>query len=165
MNKLTIRPAMPSDAPQLKGAVIELQDHERRLHATRLPGALIADAYLAWMQQQANESGALLVAEIEGTFAGFAAGWIAQEDSIAETQDSNSFGYISDICVLAPYRGRRIAAALLEHLENHLARAGVTRIRIGSLAANKPARACYERAGFTAYEVIYEKVIGGRDAP
>ena len=157
---VTIRQARAADRPQLLRAVIELQDHERRLHATRLPGAEIADAYLAWIESRAADSGAILIAEMDGGFAGFASGWIEQGDSIAETPDSNRFGLISDICVMPAYRSRRIAARLLDGLEEHLGAAGVTRLRIASLAMNRAARASYERAGFAPYEIFYEKPIG-----
>jgi len=77
MDKLVIRPATASDLPELRQAVAELQDYERGLHATRLPGEQIADAYLAWLQHQAAEqSGAVLTAEIDGSFAGFVVGWL-----------------------------------------------------------------------------------------
>jgi hypothetical protein len=51
---LTIRPATPVDQPDLRAAIVELQDYERRLHSTRLPGAEIADAYLAWLLPRAG---------------------------------------------------------------------------------------------------------------
>jgi ribosomal protein S18 acetylase RimI-like enzyme len=158
---ITIRPATASDRPLLRRAIIELQDYERQLHATRLPGEQIADAYLAWVERRAADSGAVLVAETQGIFVGFAAGWVEQDDTIAETADSNRFGYISDICVMPAYRGQRIARRLLDTLERHLRSAGVTRLRIASLAANAAARAAYERSGFVPYEIIYEKPIGG----
>jgi hypothetical protein len=74
MHKPIVRPAMPSDAPDLRRAVIEMQEYERRLHASRLPGEEIADAYLAWLVRQAERNGAVLVAEADGSFAGFATG-------------------------------------------------------------------------------------------
>jgi ribosomal protein S18 acetylase RimI-like enzyme len=120
--------------------------------------------YLEWVRQQASEGGIVLVAEIDGTFVGFVAGWIEQEHNIAETPDSNRFGYISDVCVLPAYRGRRIAPRLLNALERHFAYAGVTRVRINTLAVNGSARASYEYAGFVAYEVVYEKFIQELDA-
>jgi ribosomal protein S18 acetylase RimI-like enzyme len=138
---VTIRRAAASDRPHLRRAIIELQDHERRLHATRLPGEQIADAYLAWIERQAADGGAVLVVETQGIFVGFAAGWVEQGDNIAETADSNRFGYISDVCVMPAYRGQRIALRLLDNLEQHLRRAGVTRLRIASLATNAAARA------------------------
>ena len=112
MDELVIRPARPSDLPDLRQAVVELQDYERRLHATRLPGEQIADAYVRWLQQQAEKSGIVLVAEIDGSFAGFAAGWIVQADHIAESAEANRYGYLSDICVMPAYRGQRIAHQL-----------------------------------------------------
>ncbi len=157
MDGLTIRAAAPSDRPQLRRAVIELQDHESRLHPSRLPGDQVADAYLAWMEKRAAEHGAVLIAEIDGAFAGFVAGWIEEESHIEETQDSNRFGYVSDIRVLPTFRGRRIASQLLDAVERRLRREGVTRVRLFTLAANRAARASYERSGYAAYEVVYEK--------
>lgn len=157
---LKIRPATPSDRPRLRAAVVELHESERRLHDSRLPGEETADAYLDWMLAEARQGGAVLVAEVCGAFAGFAAGWIAQENLIEETPDSNRYGYVSDICVLPPFRGRRIASALLEALEARLRQGGVTRIRLSALAANAAARKVYERSGYTLYEVVYEKRVG-----
>ena len=157
MEGLAIRAAAPSDRPQLRRAVIELHDHERRLHSSRLPGDQTADAYLAWMEKRAADNGAVLIAEINGAFAGFVAGWLEVENHIEETPDSNRFGYVSDICVLPDFRGRRIASELLEAVELRLRREGVTRVRLCTLAANSAARASYERSGYKAYEVIYEK--------
>jgi ribosomal protein S18 acetylase RimI-like enzyme len=76
---------------------------------------------------------------------------------IEETPDSNRFGYVSDVCVLSAFRGRRIAAHFLEALEARLSLRGVKRIRLSALAANKAARASYERAGYAPYEIVYEK--------
>ena len=161
---VVIRPVTPADRPQLRLAIIELQEYERRQHTTRLPGDQIADAYLDWMLDQAHAAGVVLMAENEGSFVGFVAGWIEQTDAIGETADSKRFGYISDICVMPAYRGKRIAAQLLDEIEQYFRQGGVARLRINSLAVNSSARASYERAGFTPYEVLHEKVIaGGRE--
>lgn len=157
---LKIRPATPSDRPRLRAAVVELHESERRLHDSRLPGEETADAYLDWMLAEARQGGAVLVAEVCGAFAGFAAGWIVQDNLIEETPDSKRFGCVSDVCVLPPFRGRRIAPALLEALEARLRQGGVTRIRLSALAANAAARKVYERSGYTLYEVVYEKRVG-----
>jgi hypothetical protein len=97
-------------------------------------------------------------------FIGFAAGWIVEYTVIQETPDSNRFGLVSDICVLAAYRGRPIATRLLDALSERLCRAGVRRIRLSVLAANRIARAAYEHAGFTPYEVVYQKTVGADGA-
>jgi ribosomal protein S18 acetylase RimI-like enzyme len=157
MKGLSIRPAALSDRPQLRRAVIVLQDHESRLHPSRLPGDQIADAYLDWIQKRAAEQGAVLIAEIDGAFAGFVAGWIEEESHICETPDWNRFGYVSDICVLPDYRGQRIASHLLDAVERRLRAEGATHVRLFTLAANRAARASYERSGYAPYEVVYEK--------
>jgi ribosomal protein S18 acetylase RimI-like enzyme len=128
-------------------AVVELQNHERELHETRLPGEQIADAYTRWMLSSAEDGGLVLVAEDGGKFVGFAAGWIEHEENVAQTSDSNRFGFISDICILSKYRGKRIANRLLETIAAHFDSMGITRVRLGVLAANRSARLTYERAG------------------
>jgi GNAT superfamily N-acetyltransferase len=163
MQALTIRAATQADRPMLRQAVIELQEYERRQSRTRLPGEQIADAYLAWMWQQAVGAGALLVAEIDGRFAGFVAGWVEEVAYIAETADSSRFGLISDIFVVPEYRGHRIAVRLIKAMERDFGTRGVTRLRINALASNVSARRSYEHAGFAPYEVLYEKMIDVRD--
>jgi len=165
MSDVVIRPAMPADLPDLRLAMVELQEHERRLDATtRLPGEQIADAYVARLQQEvAEKHGAIFIAERNGVFAGFAVGWIIERDHIPESADSNRFGYLSDICVMPAYRRQRIAQRLLTALEQHLASAGITRFRLFALAPNASARATYESVGFAAYEILYEKLVNGRE--
>ncbi len=155
-----IRQATVADRSHLRQAIIELQDYERLQHITRLPGDQVADAYLDWMLDRAKSCGAVLVADSNSVFAGFVAGWIEQSQNIGETPDSNRVGYISDICVMPAFRGRRIATQLLKEIERHLAAFGIARIRINSLAENKSAQASYKRAGFTPYEIVYEKALG-----
>ena len=88
MDRPTIRAATPSDRVDLRAAVVELQEHERRLSATRLPGDAMADAYLEWMLDRVETaSGAVLVVEVDGVFAGFAAGWVEEDESLAETPE------------------------------------------------------------------------------
>ena len=156
---MVVRRAGPSDRPNLVKAVAELQNYERELHEARLPGEQTADAYTRWMLSSAEDGGLVLVAEDGGEFVGFAAGWIEQQENVAETSDSNRFGFISDICILSKYRGKRIANQLLEAIIEHFDSAGIARVRLGVLAANRSARLAYERAGFQPYEMIYERTI------
>ena len=124
----------------------------------------IADAYLARLRQEvAEKRGAIFIAERNGVFAGFAVGWIIEREHIPESADSNRFGYLSDICVMPAYRRQRIAQRLLLALEQHFASAGITRFRLFTLAANASARAAYESAGFAPYEILYEKLVNGRE--
>jgi len=156
---LVIRPITTDDRPRLRQAIVELQNYERTRHTTRLPGEQVADLYLDWMLRKAETQGVVLIAESNCVFVGFVAGWIEETQNVGETPDSNRFGYISDICVMPGFRGRRIATQLLNRIEQDLRRAGVTRLRINSLALNQSARTSYEHAGFFPYEIIYEKTI------
>ena len=158
MDELVIRVAVAGDNGLLRQAFIELQEYERILHWSRLLGEVIADAYIASLHREVIKGGAILVAEAGGTFAGFAAGWIEQNSFIAETPESNRYGYVSDICVLPPYRGHGIAGRLLAALEVRLAEFGITTVRLGVLGGNHAARSAYRRAGFTPYEMTYESV-------
>jgi ribosomal protein S18 acetylase RimI-like enzyme len=123
-DSLIIRPATPADRPALRVALVELQEYERQLHDTRLPGARIADRYLDWLQLRSGSGGIILVAESGGDFAGFVAGWVEEAANLAETADSNRFGLISDICVMPDFRGRRLGARSLERSNNTSAAPG-----------------------------------------
>ena len=156
---LTIRSATSDDRAQLRRAIVELQDYECLLHATRLPGAQVADAYVDWMLEQTNTTGIVLVAEVGATFVGFVAGWIEETTNLGETPDSNRLGLVSDIFVVAKFRGHRIATRLLHAIEQYFRRACITRLRITALAVNTAARASYEHAGFAPYEIVHEKLL------
>jgi ribosomal protein S18 acetylase RimI-like enzyme len=165
MTQPMIRLQRDGDRADLHQAFVVLQEVERALHDSRRPGAAIATAYLDWMQRQvATHNGAVFVAETDGAFQGFVACWVAKNDHIIETPDSNVFGYIADICVLPAWRGRGIAAPLLAAAEAHLAQEGVTRLRIGALAMNDAALSAYRKHGFAPYEVVLEKRVARSDA-
>jgi molybdenum cofactor cytidylyltransferase len=155
-----VRDARPDDQSNILAAIAELQDFERKLHDSRLPGADVAAAYYERLAAKAQGSGAMLVAECDGVFAGFVVGWIEQADEICETPDSTQFGYVSDISVLEAFRGKGAAGALLAALEARLVAYGVTRLRLNFLSANHAAQSAYEKAGYAPYEVIYEKRVG-----
>jgi ribosomal protein S18 acetylase RimI-like enzyme len=155
-----VRPYRDGDRAEVIGALVGIQDHEAALTDTRLPGRQIAEPYFARLRGSvADHSGAMFVAEAGGRFAGFVACYVVEDDNLAETPDSNRFGYVSDVFVVAARRGRGIAQALLGVAERHLAATGVTRLRVGVLAANRTACRAYENYGFALYEAVYEKRI------
>ena len=168
-----IPPAIAADRPALRRAIVasrrsartgghrkRLQEAERRHHDTRLPGKQVADDYLEWMCRRSAADGTILVAEIDGAFAGFVAGWIEQAPNTAETPDANRFGLVSDIFVAPEFRGRRLAARLIGAMEQAVRSAGVVPVRVSTLAANESARRSYQHAGFVPYEIVHAKRIG-----
>jgi ribosomal protein S18 acetylase RimI-like enzyme len=158
MSALTIRPAAAADRPWLVEAMAAINDHERRLHDSRRPGADCADAYLAQTEAAiAREGGSLLLAVRDGKPIGMIAFRITRGDVAAETADSNVAGYVSDLFVAESERGNGLAARLLEEAERYFRHAGLRRMRIGSLAANTPAVRAYRKFGLTDYELVLEK--------
>jgi ribosomal protein S18 acetylase RimI-like enzyme len=154
----TIRLAMDADDDRLIEAIIDQQEYERKLHDTRLPGAQIARAYLEYVKSKvAGSSGALFVAELNGTFAGYAACWMEHDNNVAETDDSNHFGYIADTYIVPDLRGRGLVAALLDAAERHLRQTNMSRLRITGLANNRSAIRAYLKHGFDEYEIVMEK--------
>src|SRR6266700_3825591 len=106
MAKPSIRLALDADNDRLVAAIIDQQDYERRLHDTRRPGIDMADSYLEYVKANvARGDGALLIAELDGAFAGYAACWIKHDNNVAETDDSNHFGYVADTYVVTEFRG------------------------------------------------------------
>lgn len=155
---ITLRDATPEDRPFLLDAIAALNDHERALHDTRLPGAAIAQAYFAKIEGKiATSHGCIVVALSGEQRVGYMACRIEDDDAPAETADSNIFGYISDVFVVPAARGRGIAGILVAEAERRLRPLGVTRLRLGSLAMNGQAIRAYRKAGFADYEVVLEK--------
>jgi ribosomal protein S18 acetylase RimI-like enzyme len=109
--------------------------------------------------QRSLRTGALLIAEVNGVFAGYAACWIEHDGNIAETDDSNHFGYVADTYVVPEFRGRGVVSRLLETAESHMREQGVLRMRIWTLANNTSAKRAYEAYGFEPYEVVIEKIL------
>jgi ribosomal protein S18 acetylase RimI-like enzyme len=160
MLEASIRLATDHDRAHLLKAVTDEQDYERALHDSRRPGVEIAGSYLAHIRAKvAQNQGALLIAELNGVFAGYAVCWIEHDDNIAETDDSNHFGYVADTYVVPEFRGRGVVSRLLETAESHMRERGVARMRICTLANNMSAKRAYESYGFEPYEVVMEKML------
>jgi GNAT superfamily N-acetyltransferase len=158
-----IRAYAETDRAAVIEALTALQEHERALHDTRVPGATSTAAYLAQLQQRLTaQSGAMFIAEAEGRFLGLVAGLIVDEPWPTETGDSTRYGYVSDIFLAPEARGAGLTQVLLDAIADHLHRADPTlrRLRVNALAVNRIALRAYEKAGFTPYEVVYERRLG-----
>ena len=158
-----IRAYADADRPAALEALIALQEHERALHDTRVPGDSSSKVYLEeLLQKLAAQSGAMFIAEADGRFVGLVAGLIVDEPWPMETPASTRYGYVSDIFLTPEARGVGLAQVLLDAIADHLHRADptLTRLRINALAVNRIARRAYEKAGFTPYEVMYERRLG-----
>lgn len=162
MSDIVIRQATAADRPWLLSAMAAINDHERTLHDSRLPGADCAEAYLDQVETViAAQGGAMLIAIADSAPVGCIAFHVGRHRNAAETPDSNVHGYASDLYVAETVRGQGIAGRLLAEAERSFREAGLARMRIGSLAANAAAVHAYGKFSFGAYEVILEKRLGG----
>ena len=165
MADIEIRPACPADRATLLGFLAAFQDYECGLHPNRRPGAEVAESSLAEMEREAAANdGAVFMAEIDGEAIGFVCCYADHDDDEMIHEEARPHGYVSDIFVAAAHRGRGVGAALLAAAEDHLAGLGFSRVRLSVMAANTEARALYEKRGYRAYDVIYEKPLGGHRA-
>jgi len=88
-------------------------------------------------------------------------------------RDEGTYMYFGRLAVLPRYRGRGIAAALIEQVEARARESGLPRVRLGVRVALPRQRARYERLGYRVIEqrrhegyaeptyVIMEKLLDG----
>jgi len=159
----TIRPYAQADYDWVLQCEVDLQEHERAIHDTRLPGLPHSRDYLAMLWDElADGHGIMLIAEdAQGERLGLVAGYIIDAPWPMETRDSTRYGYVSDIFIRPEARGSGLAQALLDAIAAHLhaAEPTLTRLRVNVLAVNAIARRSYEKAGFTPYELMFERLI------
>jgi ribosomal protein S18 acetylase RimI-like enzyme len=154
---LVIREYRPADGSQIEACLVELQEFERLIDPNLAEGHTMAKSYLARMFARCSETlGKVFVAEFDGRLVGFISIWARVKSDSLEEQDFE-YAYISDLVVLADYRGRGIGRALLRRAEEHSVMQGATMLKVGVLADNSVARRLYHDAGFQEYEVILVK--------
>src|ERR1051326_7204365 len=150
-----IRPARPDDRPALIEFVRALQEAERLMHPSRLPGEEVAAfAYQRLVDQPAQ----ILIAEVNGKPVGFVSGWLAEDTDPLQTSEWRRHGYISDIFVASEWRRKRVAKTLLDAIAARLKSLGAKRLRIGALSANTAAIELYRRFGFEPFEATFDKL-------
>ena len=154
--RLEIRDARPDDTATLIGFLADLQDAERAVHPSRLPGAEIAASCL---DRLADKQAQVLIAEVAGRPVGLVAGWVAVDEDMLQTPDWRHHGWISDLYVVPERRGERVAGRLLSAIADRLKRLGARRLRICSLSCNDAALAAYRRFGFRPFETTLDMAL------
>lgn len=157
---LRIEKYCDADKDAVLTGLVELQNFEVPISDTRIPGTLAqAQEYLGTLQKEIRKKrGAFLCAHFGEELAGFIVCWIENQPTPNETDDSTTFGYISDAFVFEKYRRQGIFRQLNDAAQKHLATyPEIKRIRINVLANNSQALAAYRSAGYCDYEVMLEK--------
>lgn len=146
-----------SDTGDLRRCLIELQDFERSLDSRMPSGEQIADDYIPQLLQRCRQcAGKVLLAEVEGKVAGYAA--ILTKVQSDEIHDGDTeFGLIADLVVLERFRNMGVGGKLLESSESYAREMHVRWLRVGVMAANRVADDLYESSGFQKMYIEREK--------
>ncbi len=153
MSPVTVRPAVPDDAPALTHVHIRTW---QVAYAGIVPDPYLRsldDQYeqrLARTRQRLSDGGSpasTLVATVDGAVAGFAVyGPYRREDDTLDPVD----GEVMAIYVHPDHQGRGAGRGLMDAAVAALRAAGRGAVRLWVLEENHPARRFYERYGFTA---------------
>ncbi len=148
-----------NDRDALRECVIALQDFERQLEAELPPGSSMADSYLKFLFEQCAMSfGRVFVAESEGRVIGFV-GILTRVFPESPEDPPDAYAYITDLVVLPKYRCQGIGQALLARAEEAARESGTSRLQIGVLVKNRPARELYRSYGFRDFELRLRKTL------
>jgi ribosomal protein S18 acetylase RimI-like enzyme len=143
-----IREYRSEDNQQVEQCFIELQEFERQIEPRRIEGKVVAKKYLQHMFEKcAQTQGKVFVLEAHNKIAGFVSVWAkVKVNGLVNTE--SEVAYISDLVVVAAYRGQGWGRALLQRAEDHARAQGATMLSIGVLAENTGARRLYKGFGF-----------------
>lgn len=148
MTMTLIREYRTEDNQQVEDCFIELQEFERRIEPRRIEGRLVAKKYLEHMFDKcAQTQGKVFVLEDGDKIAGFVSVWAKMKVNGLVNEESE-VAYISDLIVVAAYRGQGWGRALLQRAEDYALAKGATMLSIGVLAENTQARRLYNDFGF-----------------
>jgi ribosomal protein S18 acetylase RimI-like enzyme len=150
---MTIRPAQIEDAPGMARVMV---DTFLLAHRGQIPEAAWEKRRQEWTYEVSENGWARLLREMtEGALPGEclyvavdAAGTVVGLAGGEPAGDAaGTTGQIGGLYVLPSHQGRGLGRRLVQAVAAHLARAGMTALQIGCLAANGPARGFYEALG------------------
>lgn len=161
MTETRIRPATTADRPALESFMAALQEHERALHDSRLPGSAMAADHLAYLLGEVAQcQGCCLIAERGGSPIGFLIGVVERQAGRYLAGGYDAMGLITDVYLVEEARGGDALDALLAAAEAHFRALGIGRLLLFHLEANAPAARAYAKRGFAPYERVLVKRIG-----
>jgi ribosomal protein S18 acetylase RimI-like enzyme len=143
----TIREAVPSD----RDAVVALTPRLTEGVAPWRPQQAVLEAVTHWVESaldnQHDEHGTVLVADVDGTIAGFISvtekkHWTGQRDA-----------YVGELVVASELEGRGFGSALVEGAKTWSRHRGLERISLSTGTRNGRARRLYESLGFDEEDI------------
>lgn len=166
LSMVLIREYRPEDRRQVEECFVELQEFERRIEPRRVEGKIVVQKYLQFMFDKcAKTEGTVFVLEDDDKVVGFVSVWAKLKVNGLVNEESE-VAYVSDLVVIAAYRGRGLGRALLQRAEDYAVAKGATTLSIGVLAENTGARKLYNDFGFRENKVELMKPLwsGGATA-
>jgi ribosomal protein S18 acetylase RimI-like enzyme len=150
-SEVTVRPYDPArDLDALRALNVEHQDFSRSLEPSWPEGKTVVDDYVAFLERDiAARDGAIFVAEVDETIAGFVC--VVSRLRGDSPDDPAVFAWIHDIFVRPAHRRRGVATALMDAAASFVRSRGARELRLGVLDRNAPARVLYQRLGFRDY--------------
>ncbi len=151
-----VRPAVPGDAGGIARVHVTAWQEAYRgiLDRDFLGGLDLATRAAWWETLLERDEGRAMVAEFEGSVAGF---------SLIGAADEAGWGEVQAIYVDPQRWGRGHGHALLAASEGLLAEIGFTQAMLWVLEANERARAFYQRQGWSRGAPFRLEVIGGTE--
>jgi ribosomal protein S18 acetylase RimI-like enzyme len=158
LQRVTIRPYTATDADVLRAMIAKVREYEISIDPTCRPWEPMADDYFDFLVAKITKpSGRCLIAELDGEIIGFSSGYEDHIDEIFLKDEEKIFAYISDTYVKPEYRRHGLALALNSMMEQYFTARGVRKVRRVVLAANAAINGVLGQAGYSPYEIVYEK--------
>lgn len=146
----TVRPAEAADVPMLGRLGALLVELHHQFDATRFiaPTQRTSDLYAGFLDGQRQRDGAVvLVAEVEGSVAGYAYATLEGRDPMALRGPA---GLLHDLMVDLAHRRKGIGRLLVEATRAELIRRGAPRLVLSTAAKNEGAQRLFATLGFRA---------------
>jgi ribosomal protein S18 acetylase RimI-like enzyme len=158
-DNVNIRPAEERDLPSLGrlGAALVRGHHAFDRSRFMAPGPSIEEGY-AWFlgSQLADPDAVVLVAESAGAVVGYV---YAGLEPMSWKELRDAAGFVHDVVVEEPSRGRGIGRQLVERAAGWLEQRGAPRVMLWTAQANTVAQRLFDRLGFrrTMVEMTRER--------
>lgn len=146
---MTLRQASASDLPRLVELWLEMMEEHHAFEPRMVLTSVAPATYRTYLQLHLQSPRSMVVLdEADGETRGFCCAYVCQNLPMFAPAE---FGYVSDLAVAAPYRGRGIGTELLEHVKKWFRSFGIECLQLQVYSNNERGREFWKSKGFTCY--------------